>query len=176
MAELYEAHNDHTGTLEMFEKAIKKHKTSKKVWMALHKYHIKQGNVAEAKASLSRSMKSLSKHKHVEVLLAYASNEYQFGLLDHGREIFEDLLATYPKRSDIWHVYVDKEIKYLHTKNTTNHLTYIRNLFERMIVSKLSVKCMKTVFKKYITFELDYGTEELVNSVKQKAADYVSKL
>ena len=52
-------------------------------------------------------------------------------------------------------------------------LSCFRQLFERVIQLKVSVKKMKFFFKKYLEFEQRHGTEESVEAVKQKATDYV---
>lgn len=137
--------------------------------MAFQHYQLRQGNEVEAKSLLSRSMQSLGKHKHIEVIMNYALTEYNVGSIEHGRYLFEELLSTYIKRTDIWHIYVDREIK-------LGNYSYARQLFERMIVSKASIKNIKTIFKKYLEFEKLYGTNETQEIVKQKARDYVQKV
>ena len=48
-----------------------------------------------------------------------------------------------------------------------------RQLYERVIQLKVSVKKMKFFFKKYLEFEQRHGTESSVESVKRKAVEYV---
>jgi ribosomal protein S1 len=169
LAELYDTANDVKGARLLFERAIKKHKTSKKVWMAYQHFELRRHNDKEARALLGRSMLSLSRHKHIEVILQYASLQFELGNFDMGREVFEDLLQNYPKRTDIWNVFVDKEVKY---KNFNN----ARRIFERMICLKINAKNVKSIFKKYLTFELSHGTVTEQNGVKQKAREYVESL
>lgn len=59
-----------------------------------------------------------------------------------GRTTFESIVSNYPKRTDIWNVYLDIEIKY-GSKDST------RNLFDRCINLKLKPRKMKFFFKKY---------------------------
>ena len=61
--------------------------------------------------------------------------------------MFEELVSSYPKRTDLWNVYVDKEIKIgMHDR--------ARQLFERMIASTaMNPRNVKVVFKKYMAFE-----------------------
>ena len=169
LAELYDKADDVKGCRLLFEKALKKHKTSKKVWMAYQHFELRRQNDKEARALLGRSMQSLSRHKHVEVIIQYASLHFEMGDYDSGREVFEDLLQNYPKRTDVWNVYVDKEVKY-------KNFDCARRIFERMICLKISAKNMKSVFKKYLTFELNNGTATEQNGVKQKAREYVESL
>ena len=69
LAEAYEAAKDAKGATAMFERALKKYKKSKKVWMAYQHFQLRTGDSEGAKALLARSMQSLSRHKHIEVLI-----------------------------------------------------------------------------------------------------------
>ena len=75
LAQAYEAANDRKGATAIFEKALKKYKKSKKVWMAYQHFLLKAGDSEGAKASLARSMQSLSRHKHIEVLIKYVKSQ-----------------------------------------------------------------------------------------------------
>jgi rRNA biogenesis protein RRP5 len=139
------------------------------VWIQYLQFKLRTGDAQAAKAQLARSLQSLSRHKHVEVISKYALAEFEIGSVDRGRVVFEDLLTSYPKRTDLWHLYVDKEVK-------LGNVAQARQLFERMITAKASARNMKTVFKKYLAFETSHGTEETVEAVKQKARDYVNSI
>ncbi len=173
LADVYEKSNNFAGALEMFEKTLKKvqYKKSKKVWMAFHSFLLRHPSIGTlpAKQALSRSLQSLSKHKHIEVIKQYALAEYDFGSVSNGREVFQELLATYVKRTDIWNVFIDREVK-------CGNIDYSRRLFDQLIASKLNVKAMKSVFKKYLSFEVQYGNSDGQEHVKSKAKEYVSSL
>lgn len=61
--------------------------------MAYQNFEQRGGRDKEARALLSRSMMSLSKHKHIEVIMKYASHEFELGNFARGRDVFEDLLT-----------------------------------------------------------------------------------
>jgi rRNA biogenesis protein RRP5 len=171
MADIFEKGGDLNGADATFLKALKRpqYKKSKKVWIAYHQFKIRIGDIECGKAQLARSMQSLSAHKHIETISKYALSEFEFGSCDRARVLFEELLSNYPKRSDLWHLYVDKEVK-------KNNILQARQLFERMIINKSSAKNMKSVFKKYLAFEIEYGDEKSQEVVKEKARDYVNKI
>ena len=50
-----------------------------------------------------------------------------------------------------------------------------REIFERAISLKVSVKKMKFLFKRYLKFEELHGLSDTVDSVREKAKHYVSK-
>lgn len=41
----------------------------------------------------------------------FSQLEYKYGEAERGRTMFESLLSTYPKRVDIWSVYIDMVLK-----------------------------------------------------------------
>lgn len=58
--------------------------------------------------------------------LRFAQVEFEHGSVERGRSVFEGLMASYPRRLDLWNVYVDKEIK-------AGKIQAARNLLERMV-------------------------------------------
>jgi rRNA biogenesis protein RRP5 len=169
VAELYEKNGDVENAEAMYERALKKYKYSKKVWSAFQVFRIKHRNFTGAKDLLARSLQSLSRHKHIEVIEKYALAEYDFGSADRGRTLFEELITNYPKRTDLWNVYVDKEIK-------QGNFAEARHLFQRMTTIKMSPRNMKTIFKKYLSFEIVHGDDKTQELVKQKAKAYVDNI
>lgn len=169
MAEVYEKSGDLQATEDFFAKTIKKFKTSKKVWLAYLCFRIRKGDVEGTKSLLARSMQSLSKHKHVEVISKVALTEFEIGSPERGRVLFEELLNSFPKRTDLWHVYVDREVK-------SGNKAEARQLFQRLTAAKFSAQNMKTVFKKYLAFEMANGSVDQQEAVKLKARDYVNSV
>ncbi len=167
-----EQNKDYNSAESLFERTLRRpqFKKSKKVWMAYHGLKLRMGDINGAKAQLARSMQALSRHKHVEVISKYALTEFECGNADRGRVLFEELLSAHPKRTDIWNIYVDKEMK-------LNNITEARHLFERMIATNMfNAKNAKIIFKKYLEFEVRVGTVETQEMVKQKAREYVQRL
>ena len=68
--------------------------------------------------------------------------EFKNGSPERGRTIFEGILSNYPKRVDIWSIYLDMELKH-------GDQTAIRKLFETVTSLQLSSKKMKFFFKRY---------------------------
>ncbi|OAF64120.1 hypothetical protein A3Q56_08176 [Intoshia linei] len=65
--------------------------------------------------------------------------------------MFENLLASYPKRLDVWYVYVDQVI-------TSKDYDSARKIFDRMVRIKVSTKNKRQIFKKYIEFSKTHGS------------------
>lgn len=67
--------------------------------------------------------------------------------------MFEGIVSSYPKRMDIWAVYMDMEVKYGGSENKAQ----ARHLFERCLANDQIMKKpkkMKLVFQKYMEYEM----------------------
>jgi rRNA biogenesis protein RRP5 len=154
---------------DMFTKMCKKFKSKKKVWLAHLQYLLKQSRHQEAHALLKRALMSLAPHKHAETMSKFAQLEFEFGSPERARTVFDGILMKYPKRLDLFFVYLDKEVKFGSVRNA-------RSLVERKVEEpKLSDKQMKSLFKKWYRFEEQHGTAESQEHVKDSARNYVQK-
>lgn len=61
-----------------------------------------------AHKALDQSLLSLPKRKHIKVISAAALLEFKTGSVERARSIFEGILRNYPKRTDLWSVYLDQ--------------------------------------------------------------------
>lgn len=147
----------------------KKFRKSKQTWLRALQYHVGQKAFAKAAETLQKSLKSLEAHKHLTVILKYGQLMYENGELEKARTIFEGVLANYPKRMDLWNVYLDKEVKF------GTNADLVRALFERLLAMDFSAKKMKFLFKKFLQYEQEHGDDESVEHVKQLAKNFVAQ-
>lgn len=71
--------------------------------------------------------------------------EFKYGQPENGRTMFEGIVSNYPKRMDIWSIYMDMEVKY----GGENNKQQARHLFERCLANENILKKpkkMKLVF------------------------------
>lgn len=61
---------------------------------------------------INRALLSLPRHKHIKFISQTAIHEFKCGVPDRGRSMFEGILREYPKRTDLWSVYLD-QVKFL---------------------------------------------------------------
>ncbi len=47
----------------------------------------------------------------VEVLSKFAQMEFKLGEPERGKTMFENILNSYPKRTDLWSIYIDMTVK-----------------------------------------------------------------
>ena len=52
----------------------------------------------------------------------------------------------------------------------------VKNLLERCLTLKINAKKMKFFFKRYLQYEISYGTEGTVENVKRKANEYIEQI
>jgi len=85
--------------------------------------------------------------------------QYKYGFIEEGRTSFEIIMKNHPKRSDIWIVYLDKEIKIV--KNPEK----IRHIFEKFLTIDFKIKVLKTIIKKYLEYEKEHGNKKTIENV-----------
>ncbi|KAI7898321.1 uncharacterized protein BX663DRAFT_525423 [Cokeromyces recurvatus] len=153
----------------LWQEMTKKFGQSPEVWTGFALYYIQHDKADEARELLQKSLKVLPKHEHVQTIVKFAQLEFKHGEAERGRTILEGVMSNYPKRLDLWNVYLDMEIK-------AGDKELTRRLFERVASMKFSSKKMKFLFKKWLQFEKVHGTEDDVQKVKERTLAYVERL
>jgi rRNA biogenesis protein RRP5 len=151
---------------KLLDEMIKKFKQSCKIWLRKIQSSLKQNEEA-IQSVVNRALLCLPRHKHIKFISQTAILEFKCGVADRGRSLFEGVLREYPKRTDLWSVYLDQEIR-------LGEDDVIRSLFERAISLSLPPKKMKFLFKKFLEYEKSVGDEERVEYVKQRAMEYAN--
>ncbi|CAH7665869.1 hypothetical protein BY996DRAFT_4590878 [Phakopsora pachyrhizi] len=156
---------------ELYEKTVKKFGQSSKAWCLYGSFCLQNRRGTQAGDLLSRSLKSLPARKHIKTITKFAQLEFKNdGDIERGRTLFEGLVATYPKRLDLWNVYIDQEVK------VKSHVEVIRALFMRMTSLKQNPKRTKSVFRKWLQYEKRNGNEKGEKEVIERAKNYVESL
>mmetsp|Transcript_2052 Transcript_2052/g.1385 ORF Transcript_2052/g.1385 Transcript_2052/m.1385 type:complete len:125 (-) Transcript_2052:371-745(-) len=123
-------------------------------------------NFTEPKAILSKALQALPKSNHVNIISKFGMLEFKNGSPESGRTMFEGIVNNYPKRMDIWAIYMDMEIKYGGGKENAQQA---RHLFERCLINEFiqkKPKKMKLVFRKYMEFENAMGNQKNVDKLR----------
>ncbi|KAH7441212.1 hypothetical protein KP509_03G029000 [Ceratopteris richardii] len=163
---IYERSDQHDMADELLKTMLRKFKMSCKMWLKRIHHFLRRGLLEAAHKTLDRALLSLPQRKHIKVISQAAIAEFKIGSAEHARNLFESILRNYPKRVDLWSVYLDQEI-------VLGDATVTRALFERVISLDLPPKKMKFLFKKYLDYEKAHGDEERMDYVKGKAMQYV---
>jgi rRNA biogenesis protein RRP5 len=159
---------------DLFERMIKKFAQDPKVWVNYASFLLnKMTNTGPEKAHalLSRALKTLPQFTHFDITKSFARLEFTstHGLPERGRTIFEGLIASFPKRVDLFDVLLDLEI------NATKDDEQVRATFERIFTLKLKPKQARSFFKRWDRFETDRGDERRIEAVRARAAAWVKE-
>ena len=115
---------------------------------------------ARARGLLSRATQSVPASQHRYLTQKFAALEFKSpnGDAERGRTIFEGLVSTWPKKWDIWDVYLSLEL-------SRGNEVGVRSLFERMAKTGKS-KRKVGLFKKWMDWEGSLGNTKGVDRVK----------
>lgn len=163
---------------EILHRASRKFKRSSTVWIAIGEVQFKSGDKKSGRRTLERALAGLEETDHVRVISKFAQFEYKYGSSERGRTVFESLVSNFPKRLDLWNVYLDMETNKCREDDGEERQQMIdssRNLFEKCTALDWSSKKMKSVFQKWLTFEKRFGTKQHRKEVKEKARQYVER-
>ena len=109
--------------------------------------------IIEPKEGLDKSMQVLPKKTHLDIMSWYGQLLYINGNNEEARNMFDNILKNFPKRKDIWFVYIDKEVKY-------GNIDKVRQIFDKMFEVKFKINDLKSVMKKFLEFEKKHCKDE----------------
>ncbi|XP_041640703.1 protein RRP5 homolog [Cheilinus undulatus] len=150
----------------LYKTMVKRFRQHKAVWLSYGTFLLQQGQSDEASALLQRALKSLPSKESVDVIGKFAQLEFRYGDAEKGRAMLDKVLTSYPKRTDLWSVFIDLMVKHGSQKD-------VRALFDRVIHLSVSVKKIKFFFKRYLEYEKKHGTPQSIQAVKEKAMEFV---
>ncbi|KPI39011.1 rRNA biogenesis protein rrp5 [Cyphellophora attinorum] len=154
---------------DLFQTMLKKYTQDPKIWTNYATFLFDtKGDADKARDILPRALQTLPQFTHLDVTSKFAQLEFksEAGVPERGRTIFEGLIASFPKRIDLYNVLLDLELK-------VGDEEQIRTLFERVTASKLKPKQAKYFFKRWLEFEQKGGDEDKIEAVQAKAATWV---
>ncbi|XP_019580596.2 protein RRP5 homolog isoform X1 [Rhinolophus sinicus] len=166
LADIYTKSEKFQEAGELYNRMLKRFRQEKTVWIKYGAFLLRRGQAGASHRAMQRALDCLPSKEHVDVIAKFAQLEFQLGDAERAKAIFENTLSTYPKRTDVWSVYIDMTIKHGSQKE-------VRDIFERVIHLSLAPKRMKFFFKRYLDYEKQHGTERDVQAVKAKALEYV---
>ncbi|RWA08492.1 hypothetical protein EKO27_g6606 [Xylaria grammica] len=135
-----------------------------------HWLHAVQNEPDRARALLSRATQALPDHTRLPLMTRFAALEYNSpnGNAERGRTMFEGLIATFPKRFDLWSQLLD------HEDGPTADKAVIRDVFDRATkVKGLKARPAKKWFKRWADWEETSGDAKSQEKVRAKAAEWV---
>ncbi|CAH1763633.1 11289_t:CDS:10 [Entrophospora sp. SA101] len=111
LVDIYEKSDKEELTEQTYQLMRKKFSQSSKVWVKIGLYYLQHGKLEALHDLIQKCVKILPKYKHVKTLSKFAQMEFKHGEAERGRTIFEGMMNSYPKRVDLWSIYIDMEVK-----------------------------------------------------------------
>lgn len=175
IAKMYQEANETELAEQVYESMMKKSKHDKTYWVDYGMFFMKMKRFEAARDLMKKSFNSLPNRDHLDVISKFAQMEFKIGQIEQGKTLFESILVNYPKRTDVWLVYLSMLIKYTinHEMPSSDELEFIRTTFERLLSMGLNSKKANTVFKKYLEFEEAYGNSSKIEALREKSMKYV---
>ncbi|XP_029707294.1 protein RRP5 homolog isoform X2 [Takifugu rubripes] len=166
LADIYTKSEKMKEAESLYKTMVKRFRQHKAVWLSYGTFLLQRGQSDAANSLLQRALKSMPSKESVDVIAKFAQLEFRYGDAERGRTMFDKVLTSYPKRTDLWSVFIDLMIKHGSQKD-------VRELFDRVIHLSVSVKKIKFFFKRYLEYEKKHGTPQSVQAVKEKAVEFV---
>ncbi|KAM4751117.1 protein RRP5 homolog [Anableps anableps] len=166
LADIYANSNKIKEAEGLYKTMLKRFRQNKAVWLSYGTFLLQQGQSDAASTLLQRALNSLPPKESVDVITKFAQLEFRFGDAEKGRNMFDKVLTNFPKRTDLWSVFIDLMVKHGSQKE-------VRALFDRVIHLSVSVKKIKFFFKRYLEYEKKHGTPQSIQVVKEKAMEFV---
>ncbi|KAH7037801.1 uncharacterized protein B0I36DRAFT_237070 [Microdochium trichocladiopsis] len=157
---------------ELFQALVKKFgASSPDVWINYaHWLHSSRNEPEKARALLPRATKALPNHARFPLMTKFATLEYTSAHRNPelGRTMFEGLLATFPKRFDLWNQLLD------HEDVPGADKAVVRDIFDRATrIKGLKPRAAKKWFKRWADWEEKNGDAKSREKVSAKAAEWV---
>ncbi|CUV07752.1 unnamed protein product [Cryptosporidium hominis] len=175
-------HSKEEQGLALLEEGLKKFQTSRKLWVTYLTCLYESDNQKKARDEvIQKSLKSVSKDKVVRLITDIARLEFEYGNINRGRTIFENLLEENSKRMDLWSQYFDILTKLCSkddpksNSSMADHIEMARSIFSSCIEKNFKPRSMKMIFTRWLSFEKEFGSLQTQKHVQDLAINYVNK-
>lgn len=166
LVESLKSHNLKERLINTLNLMMRKFRTELQVWRVSADAYFWMDMADRVQPTLQRALAVLPKSQHINCIVAFAKLYAQHNDNAMAQTLLDDIVTSYPKRIDIWVLYVDMLIK-------CGLIESARNVLERAVLQKLQPDKMHVLYKKYLDFEHKHGTEVNAARVKQLAEEYV---
>ena len=110
--------------------------------------------ILDTKEGLNKSIQVLSKKNQLDIMCWYGQLLYKYNKNEEARNMFDNILKNFPRRKDIWFVYIDKEMKY------GKNIDKVRQIFDKIFEIKFKINDLKSIMKKFLEFEKNNCKDE----------------
>jgi hypothetical protein len=89
-----------------------RHQQTEQAKLILDKSFSSLTSTDRRRISSKKFLSFLSAFSDVEMINKFGQLEFKYGDKERAKTLYEKLLASYPKRTDLWSIYIDMLIKY----------------------------------------------------------------
>ncbi|XP_037732812.1 protein RRP5 homolog [Drosophila subpulchrella] len=146
---------------------LNKFKAELRVWPLAAEAYFWLGKSDQVHNLLQRALRGLPNQEHIPCIVSFSKLYAKHDNNDMAQTLLDGVVTSYPKRIDIWSVYVDMLIK-------AGQIDSARNVLERAVLQKLKPTKMQVIYKKYLQLEENHGTEATAAKVKHQAEQWVN--
>jgi len=104
--------NKYSSAIPILRDAVKKYPEDIELWSKLGRCQIEDGSPEKATVTLQRALQANKAKTHMMITQKFAKLQFEFGDLENGKTILEQMLKVHAKRADIWGVYGDLLLKF----------------------------------------------------------------
>jgi hypothetical protein len=90
-----------------------RHQQTEQAKLILDKSFSSLTSTDRRRISSKKFLSFLSAFSDVEMINKFGQLEFKYGDKERAKTLYEKLLSSYPKRTDIWSIYIDMLIKYV---------------------------------------------------------------
>jgi len=150
----------------------KLHKTHpQQVYLLAGEYHLRHARADDAHALMTRALAAVTKAEHVTLLTRFATLFTRHACVERGKTLFESILDSYPRRTDVWLVYADVMLK----QGGAGALNDVRGILARATTARtppMGAHKMYALYKRWIAVEKQYGDAAAVQEVEDSAKKF----
>jgi len=167
MADIYTKSGKIDEAEKIFKVIVKKFSKVKEVWIRFGLFYYKNTKLEDGRFVFKRCLQNLDAKDAVDTSAKFAQIEFRYGDPERGKTMYEKLVLSHPRRTDLWSSYADQLTR-------SGDFNAARALYTRISTLGLQAKKMKALFGKWLDFEKVHGTEEQQGEVRRAALQYLN--
>ncbi|CAD6188251.1 unnamed protein product [Caenorhabditis auriculariae] len=170
LASIYDNAEKHEEARQIYDTMVRKFRSKHiEVWYLLAEHDMRNERQKEARELLQRALSSVPKQQHTQLITKFAQLEFKSGDTERGKTLFEGLVNSYPKNTQLWLVYADAAQKYV-------DIELARNVLERACAVGSSMHMLRPLYKKWLELEQRHGDADAIELVRAKAEKYLQSV
>jgi len=167
MADIYAESDKQQEAESVYKTMLKKFRESSETYIKYGKFLYSTQRMESARKVFKRALLNLDTTQHVRLISKHCQLEIEMGDMSCGKTMFDQLLATYPKRIDLWIMYANTLAKLRDSEGA-------KNVLRRAIEIGFPPKKMKPLFTRLYEIDKDSDTPN-PEAIREIAMEYAKQ-